>query len=252
MDTTLSGKEKYRTYTDDIDWSNVNLNDAERWISALGGGALVAYGLSRRSWGGLALAALGAAFVYRGTTGHCAVYAGLGTSTNHIGRRKVQTDRAIKVEKSITIDRPAADLYKFWRQFDNLPRFMKHIESIEVKDNRHSHWTVKAPLGLKVEWDAEVITEVPNELIGWRALENSDVDNAGSVRFESSKDGRRTIVRVALQYDPPGGTLGAAFAKIFGEDPDRLVQQSLWELKQMMESRSDVRADTSKATQPTG
>lgn len=243
MAGTLTQKKKYRTFTDDIDWSrglqkagHTNVNDTERWASVIGGGALSAYGLSRRGWPGLILALIGGVLVYRGATGRCSIYQALGVSTSDIGRRKVHTDRAIKIEQSITVDRPPDELYRFWRNFENFPRFMKHVESVEVKDDRHSHWIVKAPLGMKVEWDAEIISEIPNELIGWRSEGNGDVDNAGSVRFLQAPNGRGTEVRVMLQYDPPAGLVGAAMAKILGEDPKDQVKEDLRRFKQVMET----------------
>jgi uncharacterized membrane protein len=243
MAGTLTGKEKYHTYTDDIDWSRTlqhgsprNVNETERWASAIGGAALSAYGLSRRSWPGLVLAAIGGALVYRGALGHCSVYEALGVSTTDLGRRKVNTHRAVKVEQSIIVNRPADVLYRYWRDLGNLPRFMKHVESVEVKNDRHSHWIVKAPLGMKVEWDAEIISEIPNELIGWRSEGNGDVDNAGSVRFQSAPNGQGTEVRVMLQYDPPAGLVGAAMAKILGEEPAEQIEEDLRRFKQVMET----------------
>ena len=258
MSGTLTGKEKYRTYTDDADWSNdgsggateTNVNEAERWVSAIGGGALVAYGLTRRGWPGVLLALIGGTLVARGATGHCGMYQALGVNTNAIGRRKVNTDRAIKVEKNITINRPAEEVYRFWRNFENFPRFMKHVESVVVKDDRHSHWVAKAPLGMKVEWDAEIISEVPNQLIGWRSEGDGDVDNAGSVRFVRVADGG-TEVRVMLQYDPPAGLVGVAMAKILGEEPEQQVQEDLARFKQVMEA-GQSQAGSQSASQQAG
>jgi uncharacterized membrane protein len=178
---------------------------------------------------------MGGALVYRGVTGHCSVYGALGASTRDIGRRKVNTDRAAKVEKNIVINRPAAELYRFWRDLANLPRFMKHVESVLVKDNRHSHWVVKAPLGMTVEWDAEIISEIPNELIGWRSVGSGDVDHAGSVRFEPA-GAQGTTVKVMMQYDPPAGPVGVAFANILGEDPGHQIEEDLRRFKEVMET----------------
>ncbi len=247
MSGTLTGREKYRTYTDDADWSKegsggakeLNVNDAERWVSAISGGALVAYGLTRRSWPGLLLAFIGGTLVARGASGYCAMYQALGVNTSETGRRKVNTDRAIKVEEHITIKRPVEEVYRYWRNFENFPRFMKHVESVVVKDDRHSHWVAKAPLGMKVEWDAEIISEIPNQLIGWRSEGAGDVDNAGSVRFARMSDGG-TEVRVMFQYDPPAGLVGVAMAKILGEEPEQQVQEDLARFKQVMEGQSTV------------
>jgi uncharacterized membrane protein len=246
MAATLTGKERYETYTDDIDRRRMrrnprhgesNVNAAERWVSAVGGGAVAAYGLSRRNWAGLFLAALGGALLYRGASGYCAVYGAMGANTNDIGRKKLRTDRSIKIEKTIRINRPADELFRFWRNLANLPRFMGHLESVTVKDDTHSHWVVKAPLGMTVEWDAEIISEKNNELIGWRAVGSGDVDHAGSVHFQALPRGRGTEVRVRLQYNPPAGLMGAAVAKILGEDPAQEVEEDLRRLKEVMETR---------------
>ena len=259
MAATLTGKEKYRTYTDDMDLSrthensvrNMNVGQPERWVSIIGGGALTAFAVSRRSWPAAILALIGGALLYRGATGHCPVYQAIGANTRNIGRRKVNTDRAAKVERSLTINRPPEELYRFWRDLANLPRFMKHVESVQVKDNRHSHWVVKAPLGMTVEWDAEIISEIPNELIGWRSVGSGDVDHAGSVRFEPSANGQGTHVRVMLQYDPPAGPVGVAFANILGEDPGHQIEEDLYRLKEVMETaKSSAAALPSSAQEP--
>jgi uncharacterized membrane protein len=242
MAPSLTGKEKYRTYTGDIDRKQrrtnldgrSNVHAAERLVSAIGGGALAAYGLSRRTWAGVLLAALGGTLVYRGVSGYCAMYGAMGVNTNDIGRKKVRTDRAVKIEKTITIDRRPDELYRFWRNLANLPRFMQHVESVTVKDDRHSHWVVKAPLGMTVEWDAEIISEKNNELIGWHAVGAGDVDHAGSVHFQAVRNGRATKVRVVFQYDPPAGLMGAALAKALGEDPEHELEHDLQRLKELM------------------
>jgi uncharacterized membrane protein len=122
---------------------------------------------------------------------------------------------------------------------------MSRIESVQMRGERRSHWVAKAPGGFKVEWDAEIVDDRPNELIAWRALDGSDVDHSGSVRFESAPGGRGTIVRVEMRYMPPGGRIGALFAKIFGEEPERHVQEALRRFKQLMETGEVVRSDAS-------
>jgi uncharacterized membrane protein len=143
---------------------------------------------------------------------------------------------SIKVEKSITINRSPEELYQFWRNFETLPVFMTHLESVQIIDERRSHWVAKAPAGFKVEWDALIINEHPNQLIAWRSVEGSDVDNAGTVRFEKAHGGRGTLVRVKLDYNPPAGEMGAAIAKLFGEDPEKQVHMELHRFKQLMET----------------
>jgi uncharacterized membrane protein len=143
---------------------------------------------------------------------------------------------AIRVSQAIIINRSPEELYRFWRDFQNLPRFMNHLESVRELGNGRSHWVLKAPAGRNIEWDAEIIEDRPNELIAWRSLEGADVDNIGSVRFERAPGGRGSIIRVEMRYNPPGGMVGATVAKLFGEDPQWLIKDDLRRLKQVMET----------------
>jgi len=131
-----------------------------------------------------------------------------------------------------------AELYQFWRNFANLPRFMSHVESVHEKDNRVSHWRVLGPAGLTLEWDAEIVNEIENKLIGWRSLPGSQVDNGGSVHFEPTADGNGTVVRVSLQYNPPAGGVGARISKMLGEDPDVMIREDLERFRELMETGS--------------
>lgn len=219
--------------------NEINVAQPERWLSVIAGTALAAYGLKRRSLGGLAIAAAGGALVFRGATGHCHVYGALGVSTagDHQGQQvSVPYGRGTQVEKSVTISAPADRLYAFWRNFENLPRFMENLESVTVIDEKRSRWAAEGPAGIAAEWEAEIINEVPNELIGWRSVEGSRVDNAGSVHFKALPGNRGTEVKVVLRYDPPAGKLGAAVARIFGEDPAWQVQEDLRRLKMLIET----------------
>jgi len=144
--------------------------------------------------------------------------------------------REIDVRESITINRPAEELYRFWRNFENLPRIMTHLESVQVTGDRRSHWRAKAPVGSTVEWDAEITEDRPNQLIAWRSLEGADVENSGSVQFVPAPGGRGTEVHVEIRYNPPGGMIGAAIAKLFGEEPSQQVKDDLRHFKQVMET----------------
>src|SRR5579884_3225224 len=161
----------------------VNVGDTERLLSLLGGAALGLYGLSRRSLGGLALAAVGGSLIYRGASGHCAAYQTLGVSTaDPVGpATSVRAGHGVKIEESIVINRDAATLWRFWRKLENLPRVMHHLELIEELDNRRSRWRARGPFGISFSWEAEIINEKENELIAWRSIDNSTVDTAGSV-----------------------------------------------------------------------
>ena len=151
--------------------------------------------------------------------------------------------RGIKVEESVTINRPVLEVYRFWRNFENLPRFMDHLESVTVLDETRSHWAAKAPAGTRIEWDAVIHNEIEDELIAWRSLPGSEVNNAGSVHFTPTPDGSGTDVRVVLSYEPPAGKLGAVMARLLGEEPSRQVADDLRRFKQVMDS-GDVLAAT--------
>jgi short-subunit dehydrogenase/uncharacterized membrane protein len=144
--------------------------------------------------------------------------------------------RDVHIETSITINKSPAELYAFWRDFKNLPLFMKNLESVTELDRYRSHWTARAIGGARVEWDAEIYNEKENELIAWRSLENADVVNAGSVRFEQAPEGHGTNVRVTVNYNPPAGKIGATVAQILGSEPSQLINEDLRRLKQKMET----------------
>jgi uncharacterized membrane protein len=140
------------------------------------------------------------------------------------------------IEQCLTIHRSPEELYQFWRNFENLPRFMVHLKSVQCADERRSHWVVKGPMGKELEWDAEIINDEPGRLIAWQSLPNADVVNAGTVRFEPVGDGSSTEVRVLIKYDPPGGKLGAAAARMTSENPNEQVKEDLQRFKKLMET----------------
>lgn len=217
----------------------INVGAIERWLSGLAGGALSGYGIMRRDWFGAMLAGLGGALIVRGATGHSFVYQGLNRNTSPDNTRyatSVRHNQGVKVVRAVTILKSPAELYRFWRNFENLPRFMQHLHSVSVKDVTHSHWVANAPAGRTVAWDAEIINDKENELIAWRSIGDADVDNAGSVHFTPAPGGRGTVVKVVLEYAPPAGQAGKLVAKLFGEDPDTQVREDLRHFKEIMEA----------------
>jgi uncharacterized membrane protein len=156
-----------------------------------------------------------------------------------------EEEKGIHIVKAVTINRPAEDLYTFWRNFENLPRFMSHVQSVQVTDDRRSHWKVNAPAGTSVEWDAEITDDQPNSRIAWQSLPGALTPNAGSVRFERATGNRGTRVIVELQYDPPLGKIGATVAKLLGEEPEKQVYDELRAFKQVMEIGEVTRSDGS-------
>lgn len=153
--------------------------------------------------------------------------------------------RGIHVRKAITINSSPEVAYNFWRNFENLPRFMAHLESVRIMDPRRSYWKAKAPLGTTVEWVAEITEDRPNQLIAWRSLKEADVPNSGQVRFVAAPGGRGAEVHVELVYTPPGGTIGATIARLFGEEPSQQVDGDLRRFKQVLELGEVVHADAS-------
>ena len=209
--------------------SGRNVGDIERWASVAAGAGLAMMGLTRRGAAGWITAGLGAALIQRGLTGYCHVYNALGfdsSAARDDTRRALGGSAGVNVSECVTIARPIDELYRFWRNLENLPRTMQHLASVERLTETISHWRAKGPAGLTVEWDAEIINEVPNQVIGWRSLEGADVVSAGSVNFDEEGEGL-TRVTVRLQYSPPGGKAGAAFAQLFGRDAATEIREDL-------------------------
>lgn len=145
-------------------------------------------------------------------------------------------NQPIKVQKTVTIAKPAAELYRFWHDFENLPRFMKHLKEVKVHDSKRSHWTTSGPLGTSVEWDADITEDRENELIAWASVTGADVDNSGSIRFKPAPGNRGTEVKVVTEYNLPGGVIAEAIAKLFGESPQQQLGDDLRRFKMIMEA----------------
>jgi uncharacterized membrane protein len=199
-----------------------------RWASLLGGGTLALYGLTRDSLGGMALALLGGGLAYRGATGQRVGPSARGARPGRPG--------GLRVEHTVSILRPAEELYRFWRNFENHPRFMPHLESVRNTEGNRSHWVAQGPMGFRIEWDSEVTADRPNELIGWRCLPGSALDTEGSVSFRPSPGNRGTWVKVVLRYDPPAGVAGAAIASLFGRSGEQMIREGLRNFKRLLET----------------
>jgi len=213
----------------------VNVGSGERALTGVAAAALALYGLRYRGPGRIALAAAGGFLAWRATSGHCPVYQLAGVDTAHRASTKeaLGGGRGVHVLEGVTIARPVADVFGFWRDFSNLPRFMSHLESVSGEGPR-SHWVARGPVGTSVEWDAELINEVENKVIGWRSLEGADVVHAGSVNFEEAPGGG-TELRVKLQYESPAGKAGALVAQWLGVDPAKQIREDLERLKTILE-----------------
>lgn len=156
----------------------------------------------------------------------------------------------IIVRRSITVNKPISEVYKFWRDFGKFPGFMRHLQSVTMLGESRSHWIAHGPAGKRIEWDAEIVEDVPDKLISWRSLPGSDVYNAGTVELQEAPGGRGTEVRVTLEYDPPFGRLGSKAAKLWREEPTQQVEDSIRQFKVMIETGEVLLSDATKQRGP--
>lgn len=225
-----------------------NVGTNERLLSVLGGAALAAFGLDRRGVGGTLIALVGAELIRRGTTGHCLVYDALNVSTAtdatahgfhrdlRAGRSAtVRASHAVKIEHAVTINRPADELYSFWRNPANLPRVIDSLESVEIRSERVARWRARGPVGTTIEWDAEIVNDVPNEILAWKSTADAPIPNAGSLNFRPARESDATEVRLVVEYEPPGGHVGVWMSKLVQQDPAREVRAALDRFKELAE-----------------
>jgi uncharacterized membrane protein len=219
----------------------VNVGRTERLVSTLGGGALALAGARRRGVPGALLATLGAALLHRGVTGHCHVYSAVGvdTSRDTVDAREVMPaaeGAGPRVQASVTIGRSADELYAYWRDFTNAPKFMHRIIRVEViEGGQRSRWTAEGLRGRSIEWSSELTDDRPGR-IAWTTLPGSDLPHRGFVEFTPGARPGETIVHHVLDFDPPGGIVGQAIASALHELPEEMLRDDLRRFKQLMET----------------
>lgn len=220
----------------------VNVGGNERMVSVAAGAIAALMGLKRASLPGLLVAGVGGAMVYRGVTGHCPMYQAMGLDTAHESDRDQAeedlNEHGIKVASAFLINRPPEQLYTFWRNFENLPRIMDHLDSVKTfEDGRRSHWVANlhSIAGKRFEWDAEITADEPNRRIAWRSSPGADVDHSGEVRFQKGLGDRGTEVHVEMNYLPPGGRVGQWIASLSGSNPKRVIREDLRNFKRLIE-----------------
>ena len=187
------------------------------WLPMVAAGAVAAYAITKRQG-------------HRPTQHGTGVIAERDSDT----RRRLGGSAGIHVEEAVTVSRPPSEVFRFWRNFENLPRFMNHLRAVSQREAGISHWVARGPAGMNVEWDARIINEIDGRLLAWQSLEGSEVATAGSVNFRETPRG--TEVRVHLQYNPPAGRLGAAVARLLGEEPTVQIHDDLRRFKQLIET----------------
>ena len=212
--------------------SRINVGRNERAASAVVGGLLALLGLSRFSVRGLLLAATGGVLLYRGASGHCPVFEALGHSTADAD----DVPQPAEVHTTLTVNKPRDEVYRFWRDVENLPRFMTHLEQVVRIDDTRSHWAARIPKDLgTLGWDAEVTEDEPGRRLAWRSLAGADVDNTGVVSFEDAPGGG-TEVHVAIAYRPPAGAVGTAASRLLTPVFEQMVKEDVRRFKHLLEA----------------
>jgi uncharacterized membrane protein len=215
-----------------------NINQAERLGSLIGGSLLLLSGLKRGKLSGLLLGLIGGSLVHRGVTGHCYGYQALGiNTTERHPATAVPGQQGVKVQRTIAIQKTPSELFSFWRDLENLPRVMRHLESVQTLPGQRSRWVAKGPLGVQVQWEAEIINERADELIAWRSLPDGDIDTAGSVHFKPLGHDRGTALTISLKYNPPAGKAGDWLASLLGGSLEQELDEDLRRFKSFMETR---------------
>jgi uncharacterized membrane protein len=218
--------------------SRINVGDVERWASAIGGGLLIAHGLRRGNFGGLALALLGGAMAYRGFTGHCQAYEALNIDTS--GKHRADGDehvhKGLLVKHTMTINRTPMEVYEFVKDPVNHHRYMEHVESVQAVGDGTFDWAIKGPMGTTWRFRSRHINEDPGHLVAWKTLPGGDIESAGTIRLVPAWDGRGTEVTMEINFEPPAGVVGLALGKLFGHDPDAQVRENLRRLKNLLEA----------------
>jgi uncharacterized membrane protein len=210
---------------------SVNVGSRERTVSLIGGAALAASGAAalarKRFLPGLAMLTAAGMLAIRGKTGHCSLYGAIGVSTS--------TDE-VTMEKSVTVYRPREDVYGFWRRFENLPKFMEHLDSVRSTGPGRTHWKASGPGGISMEWDAEITGEEEGKEISWKSVDGADIDNGGTVDFRDAPGGRGTEVHVRVSYRPPGGSIGRTAATFADFVTSQMLEEDLKRFKQVLET----------------
>lgn len=220
--------------------STVNVGSTERIVSALGGAALAVMALrDLKSPSGVSMLVTGGFLLVRGLSGYCAVNNAIGRNTAHKGNSPVE------IMTTVSLDKPRNEVYSFWRNLENLPRFMKHLSKVEEIDETRSRWTAKGPGGVgSVSWEAEILEDHHNEFISWRSLPGSTIDNAGQVRFVETPTG--TDIKVQMTYRLPAGDVGGVAGKLFGPMAKKMMTDDIRDLKEVMENGSSPSGTSKK------
>ncbi len=221
----------------------VNIGQAERQVTLITAAGLAAVGVIKRGPIGLAMLGLGGIMAYRSVKGHCMLYdkLGINAATSERPDPTALYEHGVHLEESVVVAKPADELYDFWRDLSNHPKFMANLKQVATNDAGLSHWVVEAPTGGIYEWDAEIIADDDGRSLSWRTVGAADAHHAGTARFNELKGDRGTQVTVEIQYLPPTGAafigkLAAKLFKLLGQDPSGDLRQNLHNFKHLMET----------------
>jgi uncharacterized membrane protein len=232
------------------DATAISLAQIERAGSLAVATTLMLYGVSRRSTAGIGIAIAALPLIYFGALGQWpAALSRFGELKDGQDdtRARLSGERGVIVHEAVRLERPIAEVYQFWRRLEHLPRFMAYLSTVTESDDHRSHWVARGPGGVLVEWDAEIINEVENQVIGWQSLPGGDVTVAGSVNFDTVRGGQSTQVTVRLQYAPPAGRVGSFVSMLAGREPAQTVREDLRRLKQILEAGELAQAPRSES-----
>ncbi len=216
----------------------VNVSPIERIASAAGGAFLIFDAVANKGKLGWVKALGGAFLLYRGTAGYCPVYGAIGKSQLPVPYK------TINIRTQLTVNKPRNEVYQFWHQLENLPLFMKHLVSVEKKDETYSIWKAKFP-GAPVElaWEAEIVKDVPGSFIGWSSTEEATIKNAGKVTFKDALGGRGTEIDVVISYHPPLGIVGSGISKLFNKKLEKMITKDIRNFKSYIETGVNKKAE---------
>lgn len=218
------------------DTSTPNVSNFERGLSIAIGAFLLYRGLKKLPKSpltNLIKASSGAGLLMRGVSGHCPVY-------NHFGIDGNKTT-SVNIRSTVIVNKPRHEVYAFWRKLENLPLFMRHLESVQELDEKRSHWEAKIPNNMiSIKWDAEIVKDDRNSLLSWQSLPGSTIENAGKVEFRNALGDRGTEVRIMITYRPPAGNIGTQVARLFNPLFEKMVKEDVTNFKQFIELKESL------------
>lgn len=220
----------------------VNVGQTERLVSTALGAFLLSSGLNnmfKHPLNGLVKTAIGGLLLYRGASGHCPLYSGIGKTNN------VSHTQATNIRTNLIVNKPRNEVYAFWRKLENLPLFMKHLAAVTEIDSKHSHWEATLPAGIgKIKWNAEIVKEEEGHMIGWQSIPNSTINNAGKVVFNDALGGQGTELEVVISYHAPAGELGAGIARALNPVFERMIRTDVMNFKEYIETKHNSSASS--------